>query len=97
MNKSELIVAISEKIKISKSQTETMLNATLEIIQKTVAKGDEVKIVGFGSFSPKTRKAKTGRNPKTGEPHPIPECTLPSFKPGKDFKDILSKNCKKKI
>ena len=91
MNKFELISAISEKTKMSKTQVETLLNSTNDVIQKTVSKGEEVKIVGFGSFQKQSRKAKTGRNPKTGETHIIPECYIPRFKPGKDFKELISK------
>ena len=89
MNKAELVNAISTKTKTSKSQIETWLDTTLEIIQKTVSKGEEVKIVGFGSFQKTKRRAKTGRNPKTGEMHKIPETSIPRFKPGKDFKDSV--------
>jgi len=91
MNKSELITAVSIKTKMTKSQIETMINETLKIIQNTVSKGEEVKIVGFGSFQKQSRKAKQGRNPKTGETHKIPECCIPRFKPGKEFKEIVSK------
>lgn len=97
MNKAELITAVSDKTKLSKSQVETMINTTLEVIQKTVSKGEEVKIVGFGSFQVQARKAKTGRNPKTGETHKIPECSIPRFKPGKEFKTLVGKKKTSKI
>jgi len=89
MNKSELVTAISVKTKASKSQVETWLDITLDIIQKTVSKGEDVKLVGFGCFQKTQRRAKTGRNPKTGEAHQIPETNVPRFKPGKDFKDSV--------
>jgi DNA-binding protein HU-beta len=89
MNKSELVQAISTKTKSSKTQIEDWLDATLEIIQKTVSKGEEVKLVGFGSFQKTKRRAKTGRNPKTGETHKIPETSIPRFKPGKEFKNSV--------
>lgn len=89
MNKSELVSAIATKTKSNKSQIETWLDTTLEIIQRTVSKGEEVKIVGFGSFQKTKRKAKTGRNPKTGETHKIPETSIPRFKPGKEFKESV--------
>ena len=89
MNKSELVQAISTKTKMSKTQIENWLDATLEIIQKTVSKGEEVKLVGFGSFQKTKRRAKTGRNPKTGETHQIPETSIPRFKPGKEFKNSV--------
>jgi len=91
MNKAELISAIATKTKMSKSQIENYLDATLIIIQKTVSMGEEVKIVGFGSFSKILRKSKTGRNPKTGQTVNVPKTTVPRFKPGKDFKDLVKK------
>ena len=89
MNKSELVTAIAGKTKMSKSQAELYLDVTLSIIQKTVSKGEEVKIVGFGSFSRAVRKAKTGRNPKTGQTVNVPNTNVPRFKPGKEFKDSV--------
>lgn len=89
MNKNQLVEIIAEKIKLSKSQTEIMLDATLETIQKSVSKGNDVKLVGFGTFSKLERKAKVGRNPKTGETVLIPKVSVPRFKPGKEFKDIV--------
>lgn len=92
MNKSELVSAIASKTKSSKSQVETYLDATLNIIQKTVCNGEEVKIVGFGSFCKAARKAKTGRNPKTGQTVKVPHTNIPRFKPGKEFKDSVKKS-----
>lgn len=90
MNKAELIELLAQKTKSTKTQSETMLDATLEIIQKQVSKGHEVKLVGFGTFSRVQRKAKQGRNPKTGESVKIPATHVPRFKPGKDFKKSMS-------
>lgn len=90
MNKAQLVQKLSEKTNLTKSQSEAFLDATLEIIQKVVAKGDEVKLVGFGTFSRANRKARNGRNPKTGAPVTIPGAKVPRFKPGKDFKDLLN-------
>ena len=89
MNKAELVTAIANKSKISKSQIEKYLDATLAIIQKTVSEGEDVKLVGFGSFCKTIRKAKTGRNPKTGQTIKVPITNVPRFKPGKDFKDSV--------
>lgn len=89
MNKAELVTAIAEKTKTSKMQAENYLDVMLAIIQKTVSKGEEVKIVGFGSFTRAVRKAKTGRNPKTGQTVKVPNTNVPRFKPGKEFKDIV--------
>ncbi|AGH95484.1 HU family DNA-binding protein [Pseudobdellovibrio exovorus] len=89
MNKAELVAAIASKTKTSRSQVEAYLEVTLSIIQKTVSKGEEVKLVGFGSFSKAERKAKTARNPKTGQAIQLPSTNVPRFKPGKEFKDIV--------
>ncbi len=89
MNKAELIELLAQKTKCTKAQSEVMLDATLEIIQKQVSKGHEVKLVGFGTFSQVQRKAKQGRNPKTGELVKIPATSVPRFKPGKNFKKSI--------
>ena len=91
MNKSELVSAIATKTNMSKNQVENYLDVTLSIIQKTVSKGEEVKIVGFGSFTRAMRKAKTARNPKTGATVKVPNTNVPRFKPGKEFKDSVKK------
>jgi DNA-binding protein HU-beta len=90
MNKAQLIEKVAEKTGLTKTQSENFLDATLQIIQKSVAKGDEVKLVGFGTFSKLNRKSRNGRNPKTGAPVMIPGAKVPRFKPGKDFKDLLN-------
>jgi DNA-binding protein HU-beta len=90
MNKAQLIDLLSEKTKLTKMQSELVLDATLEIIQKSVSQGKEVKLVGFGTFSRHARKARKGRNPKTGAAVNIPGTKVPKFKPGKDFKDRLN-------
>ncbi|PWU15384.1 MAG: DNA-binding protein [Bdellovibrio sp.] len=90
MNKAQLVEKIAQAANVTKSQSELLLDATLEVIQKTVAKGEDVKLVGFGTFSPSLRKSRKGRNPKTGEPVEIPAGKVPRFKPGKDFKDLLT-------
>lgn len=87
MNKAQLVERLSEKTRLTKTQSEIVLDATLEIIQKAVSKGEDVKLVGFGTFCRMTRKARTGRNPKTGESVPIPGAKIPRFKPGKEFKE----------
>ncbi|MBC7742968.1 MAG: HU family DNA-binding protein [Bdellovibrionaceae bacterium] len=89
MNKAELVTAIATKAKLSKVMAENCLDTTLAIIQKTVSQGEDVKIVGFGTFCKTERKPKTGRNPKTGQTYKIPTTTVPRFKPGKEFKDVV--------
>ncbi len=87
MNKAELINSISEKTGHTQVDTIKTLDALLEIIEATVAGGDKVQLVGFGTFEPQHRAARSGRNPQTGEPMEIAEATLPKFTPGKLFKD----------
>lgn len=89
MNKAELIEKVASKTKLTKVQSEGVIDAALEIISKAVAKGDEVKLVGFGTFSMTSRRSRTGRNPKTGTKLVIPAAKVPNFKPGKDFKDLV--------
>lgn len=90
MNKAQLVELVAEKTKTTKSQSELILDATLEAIQEALKEGDEVKLVGFGTFSRSSRKARLGRNPKTGETVKIPSAYIPKFKPGKDLKEALN-------
>ena len=90
MNKAQLVDRIASQAQMTKSQSEALLDATLEVIQKAVAKGEEVKLVGFGTFSRMSRKSRQGRNPKTGTPVTIPGSKIPRFKPGKEFKERVN-------
>ena len=67
MNKAELINAVAEKAGLSKKDTETVVNATIDVIAGALADGDKVQLVGFGAFEVKSRAERTGRNPKTNE------------------------------
>ncbi|MCX7114038.1 MAG: HU family DNA-binding protein [Proteobacteria bacterium] len=87
MNKSELIDSIADKTSQTKADAAKVLDALLETIEATVAGGDKVHLVGFGTFEPQHRAARAGRNPQTGEPLEIAEATVPKFTPGKSFKD----------
>ena len=91
MKKTELIAAVAEKSELSKKDAEKALNAVLETISETLAAGDKVALVGFGTFETKTREARTGRNPRTGEEMEIAACTAPVFKAGKALKDAVAK------
>ena len=91
MNKAELINAVAEKAGLSKKDTETVVNATIDVIAGTLADGDKVQLVGFGAFEVKSRAERTGRNPKTKESIKIPASKVPVFKPGKALKDTVSK------
>lgn len=90
MNKQELIQAVANKSGLTQKDVKTTLDATLAVITSTLAKGDEINLVGFGSFSVKTQKERTGRNPKTGEKLTIPAKKVPSFKAGKGLKEAVN-------
>ena len=87
MNKTELIDSIADKTDQAKADVAKVLDALMETIEATVAGGDKVLLVGFGTFEPQHRNARPGRNPQTGEPLEIAEATLPKFTPGKSFKE----------
>lgn len=89
MNKAELIERVAKRSKMTKAQTELLLDAAIEVIQKAVSTGEEVKIVGFGTFDRASRKQRNGRNPKTGSTIVIPASRVPRFRPGKEFKSLV--------
>lgn len=89
MNKTELVDAIVEGAKISKSDAAKALDAVLEAIESTLAKGDKVTLVGFGTFEVRERSARTARNPRTGEAIEIEATKIPAFKAGKKLKDAV--------
>ena len=91
MNKTELIAAVAEKADLSKKDAEAANTAAVEAITGALIEGEKVQLVGFGSFEVKTRAARVGRNPKTGEEIPISEARLPVFKAGKALKDAVAK------
>ena len=91
MNKSELISAVAEKAALSKKDSEAAVSAILDVISDTLAQGEEVRLVGFGSFEVKHRKERMGLNPKTKTAVPIPATKVPAFKPGKALKDVVAK------
>ena len=90
MNKSEFIQAMSEKSGLTVKDATTALNATLEVIQESLQKGESVSLVGFGTFEVKERAARTGRNPQTKQPIEIPASKAPSFKAGKPLKEATN-------
>jgi DNA-binding protein HU-beta len=92
MNKNELIDAIlanKELAHMSKKDAANFLNCMTETIKKSIKKGDDVALVGFGTFTKVKRAARTGVNPSTGEKIKIKAKTLPKFRPGKAFKEIM--------
>lgn len=90
MNKSELIDAIADSSDLPKAAAGRALDAVLDTISETLQKGDSVVLVGFGTFNIKERAARTGRNPKTGEPIEIQAAKVPGFKAGKALKDAVN-------
>lgn len=89
MNKAELIEAIAKVTKMTKVDCESVLNTTIETIKKSVKKGDDVTLIGFGTFTRSKRKARLGRNPQTGKEIKIPAMTVPKFRPGREFKNFV--------
>ena len=90
MNKNDLISAVAETSGLSKNDASNAVEGVFDTITKALAGGDEVRLVGFGTFSVAKRKASTGRNPRTGEPMNIPASTQPKFKAGKGLKDAVN-------
>ena len=89
MNKSELIDAIAESADISKAAAGRALDGAIDAISAALKGGDQVTLVGFGTFSVKERAAREGRNPQTGETIQIKASKSPAFKAGKAFKDAV--------
>jgi len=89
MNKTELVAAVAAKAELSKKDAEAAVKAVVDSITEALAHGDKVALVGFGTFDVKTRAARTGKNPRTGEQIEIPEAKVPSFKAGSALKDAV--------
>ena len=90
MNKSDLIDAIALSADISKAAAGRALEATVDSITEALQSGDQVALVGFGTFQVKDRAARSGRNPQTGETIQIKASKVPGFKPGKALKDAVN-------
>ena len=90
MNKNELVVAVADTSGLSRSDASKAVESVFDTISSALSKGDEVRLVNFGTFSVARRKASTGRNPRTGEPMSIKASTQPKFKPGKALKDAVN-------
>ncbi len=90
MNKSELVSAVAAKTEFTKADTERALKAFMDTITETLKEGDQVTLIGFGTFLVRERKARTGRNPRTGETIQIKAANNPAFKAGKALKDAVN-------
>jgi DNA-binding protein HU-beta len=90
VNKNELVDALASAASLKKSEAETVLEAVLATISGELKKGNEVRLVGFGTFTVSARAATQGRNPRTGETINIPARKVPRFKAGKGLKDAIA-------
>ena len=90
MNKSELIEAVASEADLSKADATRATDAVLDSISNALRQGDQVTLVGFGTFSVRERAARTGRNPQTGEAINIKASKTPGFKAGKALKDAVN-------
>lgn len=89
MNKTELVAAVAAKAELSKKDAEAAVNAVFDSVKDALAEEDKVSLIGFGTFSVKTRAARTGLNPRTKETIEIPESKVPAFKAGSALKDAV--------
>jgi DNA-binding protein HU-beta len=90
VNKSELVDAIADAADLSKASAARALDSAVDAVTKALSNGDQVSLVGFGTFSVKHRAARAGRNPQTGAEIQIKAANVPSFKAGKALKDAVN-------
>ncbi|WP_018717254.1 HU family DNA-binding protein [Arhodomonas aquaeolei] len=90
MNKSELIEAVAQSADISKAAATRAVDAFVDSVADALREGDQVTLVGFGTFTVRERAARSGRNPRTGETINIPASKVPGFKAGKALKDAVN-------
>jgi DNA-binding protein HU-beta len=90
MNKQELVSKVADVAKSTKSEAATIIDSFIDVITKTLKKGGEVRLTGFGTFTTSKRKATTGRNPRTGQSIKIPASTQPKFRAGKSLRDAVN-------
>lgn len=91
MTKAELVKAISDKSGLTKKDSEKALSGVIEAISESLANGESVQLVGFGTFEVRERKARAGINPRTKKKIQIAATTVPAFKAGKALKEKVSK------
>ena len=96
MNKSELVAALASKTELSKKDAEKAVNAFVDVVSESLANGDKIQLIGFGTFAVKERPARTARNPRTGAEIKIAASKAPAFKAGKALKDKVNVPAKKK-
>jgi integration host factor subunit beta len=92
MTKSELIDAVAQRTKITKSRAEQVVNCVFDAMTTALEHGEGIEIRGFGSFTVRDYKSYNGRNPRTGRPVPVPQKRLPFFKVGKELKELVNRD-----
>ncbi|MBF0141079.1 MAG: HU family DNA-binding protein [Magnetococcales bacterium] len=90
MNKADLVAHVAKAAGMTQVEAEKAISAVVATIQETLVKGEQVTLLGFGSFSVTDRAAKTGRNPRTGEAIQVAACRVPHFRAGQTLKDAVS-------
>jgi integration host factor subunit beta len=90
MTKSELIDAMAARANLTKARAELVVNCVFDAMTEALERGEGIEIRGFGSFTVRPYKAYSGRNPRTGEPVPVPAKRLPFFKVGKELKELVN-------
>ncbi|MGN0456586.1 MAG: HU family DNA-binding protein [Acutalibacteraceae bacterium] len=91
MNKTELVAAVAEKSGLSKKDAEKAVASVIDVIVESVANGEKVQLVGFGTFEQRQRNARTGCDPRTKQQIEIPASKVPAFKAGNAFKEAVNK------
>jgi integration host factor subunit beta len=92
MTKAELVDEVARVVQLTKKQAETIVNIVFDSIVDSLRSGQKIELRGFGSFRLRSRKSRTGRNPKTGEKVEVPSKKIPYFKPGKELKELINKS-----
>jgi len=90
MTKANLVEEVTQAVELSRKDSETVVDIVFDSIVKSLRAGDKIEIRGFGSFRSRQRKARVGRNPKTGARVEVPPKTVPYFKPSKELKDLVN-------
>ncbi len=90
MTKAELVDEVARVVQLTKKQAETIVNVVFDSIVDSLRAGQKIELRGFGSFRLRSRKSRTGRNPKTGEKVEVPSKKIPYFKPGKELKELIN-------
>jgi len=90
MTKAELVEEVSRTVQLTKKQAEMIVNVVFDSIVESLRSGEKIELRGFGSFRLRSRKSRTGRNPKTGARVEVPSKKIPYFKPGKELKELIN-------